>query len=429
MNRLITGVIVFAVMGILGGCGGGGSSGSVQPPPPPPPPPADTTPPTVTTTSPGDGAAGVNRLGNITATFDEALNAATVDETSFSVVDEQGQAVSGTVSLDAGTNTATFTPDDPLSLISSYTVTLSTAITDAAGNALASAEVWTFTAADGGWKVAEAIDVGGDFVEVPEIAVDANGNVIAVWLRLNAAGNLDVFANRFSATSAMWGTPQLLETGDGLALDVRLSMDPDGNAIAIWFQEDTVSFDIDIWANRYDTSNASWDAAPTAISDTTGVAINPSLAIGADGSAVVVWEDIDVMGDVHIHASRYSAGGNAWSPSVSLDDGAAPVFAPVVAMDGAGDAIVAWEQETMLGSAIFDVKVSRYSAAGNSWGGPATLDAGAGDAFAPMLDLNAAGDAVIAWEQEAVAGRRQVVSGLHRKSSTPKPKMLPGQAP
>ena len=405
MHRLISSLTTIVVMGVLGGCGGGGGGGNTPPPPPPPPPPpaGDTTAPIVTSTSPGAAAVDVNRLGDITATFDEALDAATVDDTSFTVVDGSGQSVSGSVSLDAGTNTATFSPDVPLSVISSYTVTLGTAITDTAANPLASDEVWTFVAADGGWKVAEAIDVGAPFVDWPEIAIDLDGNVVAVWLRDDGLGNLDVYASRFSAAAGTWSVPELLETGDGLALNVALAMDPSGNVIAIWNQDDVVSLETHTWANRYDASSNSWDGAATELSNAIGFAARPSIAIDANGSAIAVWDESDVMGDLHVIASRYSALTGVWSEAIGLDDGIGLAIDPAVVMDDAGNAIVVWEQESV-GFAVFDIKARHYSAASDSWGMRLAVESGDGDAFAPRIDINAGGDAVIAWEQEAVAG-------------------------
>ena len=159
MNRTTFGWMGIAILALLGGCGGGGGGGgtSPPPPPPPPPPPADTTAPMVSSTLPADLAVDADRLGNVTATFDEGLNAATIDGTNFTVVDADGAAVSGTVSFDAATNVATFMPDNAWNMIALYTATLSTAITDTAGNALANAVTWSFAIADGTMDTAAAV--------------------------------------------------------------------------------------------------------------------------------------------------------------------------------------------------------------------------------------------------------------------------------
>jgi len=102
---------------------------------------ADTTRPTVTSTVPADNAVDVAVNANITATFSEAMDSATVIAANFTVVG--GSAVAGAVTLSG--NTATFNPTSDLPLETEFTATISTAVTDSAGNALLTAKVWTFT--------------------------------------------------------------------------------------------------------------------------------------------------------------------------------------------------------------------------------------------------------------------------------------------
>jgi len=100
----------------------------------------DATAPSVSSTSPVADATNIVVGAVITATFSEAMDTSTITTGSFTL-----DSVSGSVSYDNGTNTATFTPDASLSYSTTYTATLSTAITDAAGNPLASAYSWSFT--------------------------------------------------------------------------------------------------------------------------------------------------------------------------------------------------------------------------------------------------------------------------------------------
>ena len=102
----------------------------------------DSTPPTVSSTSPVSGATGVAIDTAVTATFSEAMDASTITTDSFTLA---GSAVSGTVTYNSDTYTATFTPDANLDYDHQYTATLTTAITDVAGNPLAAAYSWSFT--------------------------------------------------------------------------------------------------------------------------------------------------------------------------------------------------------------------------------------------------------------------------------------------
>jgi len=107
-------------------------------------PPGDTVAPTVSATNPLNGSTGV---AVITATFSEAMNASTITTATFVVSGPGAVPVAGTVSYNASTYMATFTPSSPLTLASAYTATITTGVKDLAGNALASNHPWNFTTA------------------------------------------------------------------------------------------------------------------------------------------------------------------------------------------------------------------------------------------------------------------------------------------
>ena len=77
----------------------------------------------------------------ITATFSEAMDAATITTAEFTL--NGGGGVSGTVNY-TGT-TATFTPTADLAYSTIYTATITTGATDLAGNPIASTYTWTFS--------------------------------------------------------------------------------------------------------------------------------------------------------------------------------------------------------------------------------------------------------------------------------------------
>jgi len=103
----------------------------------------DTTPPAVASTSPGTNATGVSVSALITATFTEEVDAATVNGTNFTI-----DGVTGTVTYDAGTKTATFAPSN-LAGSTTYTATITSGVKDLAGNAMTADKTWTFTTGTG----------------------------------------------------------------------------------------------------------------------------------------------------------------------------------------------------------------------------------------------------------------------------------------
>jgi hypothetical protein len=107
---------------------------------------ADVTPPTVASTSPMDATTGSCLTKAVTATFSEAMDASTIATTSFQVT-AAGVAVAGTVSYDPAAMLATFVPTAAAGFAANtaFVVTITTAVTDLAGNPLAAAKVWGFT--------------------------------------------------------------------------------------------------------------------------------------------------------------------------------------------------------------------------------------------------------------------------------------------
>lgn len=103
----------------------------------------DITPPTVLSTVPGNGEIDVAVNAAVSATFSEDMNPATVNSTTFTIKDSLNNTVNGTVNY-TGT-TATFTPTSALTSSTVYTVTITTGVEDAAGNAIIQDYVWTFT--------------------------------------------------------------------------------------------------------------------------------------------------------------------------------------------------------------------------------------------------------------------------------------------
>jgi hypothetical protein len=105
----------------------------------------DTTPPAVTSTTPADGAVGALRGANVTATFDEAVTG--VDGTSMTIEKTStGAQYNASVSYDPTSKKAILNPDVTLPSNTEYTVRLSDAIVDAAGNRLP-ATSWSFNTA------------------------------------------------------------------------------------------------------------------------------------------------------------------------------------------------------------------------------------------------------------------------------------------
>jgi hypothetical protein len=108
---------------------------------------ADVSVPTVTLVNPADLATNVAINSAVHATFNKDMDQLTISTATFTL--QAGVTpVSGVVTYDVLSKTATFTPSANLAVNTTYTATVTTGAKDLAANALASDYVWSFTTAN-----------------------------------------------------------------------------------------------------------------------------------------------------------------------------------------------------------------------------------------------------------------------------------------
>jgi hypothetical protein len=361
----------------LAGCGGGGGSTT------------DTTAPTISSTNPAASATLVARNSAITATFDEDIFATTVDGTSFTL--DKLDAVSGAVTFDGVTNVASFMPSSELALLANYTATLSTAITDLSGNALATNYDWSFTTADGAWGEPALLELDNTgSTSSPQIAINGSGNANAVWVQSDSDAIDSIWGNSFNGTT--WGTAELLELEDGMASSPQVATDSSGNAVAVWSQRDENGH-FNILAASF--NGTSWGANAQVIDNAAGKASFPQIAVDRRGNAIAVWHQQAENSVTDIWANRFN--GTTWGTAELIEFIPGAAFNPQIAFDENQDAIVVWRQTA---GAFDNIYAIRFNALGGTWGQTEVIDREDGDASAPKIAFGVgSGDAIAVWQQ------------------------------
>ncbi|MEX1212992.1 MAG: ice-binding family protein [Balneolaceae bacterium] len=128
--------------------------------------------PTVTATNPESDTENIERNVAVTITFNEAMDASTINSTTFTL--KQGTtAVEGAVSYEG--TTATFTPTNPLSASVVYTAAISVGAKSSKSVALESKREWDFTTG-GSTESLDIVDLGtsGDYVILAKTAINNN---------------------------------------------------------------------------------------------------------------------------------------------------------------------------------------------------------------------------------------------------------------
>jgi len=146
----------------------------------------DTTAPLIVSTDPLSNAVAVSRNKTVSITFNEAMNAASINNTTF-VLKQGTTPIVGTVDYSGAI--ATFTSNTDLSANKTYTATITTGAKDLSGNALANATTWSFITG-GTSTVLATVNLGGasNYVILAKTAINNNPtSVITGHLGLSPA--------------------------------------------------------------------------------------------------------------------------------------------------------------------------------------------------------------------------------------------------
>lgn len=259
-----------------------------------------------------------------------------------------------------------------------------------------SSDMWSnrYTPADG-WGVPAPIETRDDSSAfAPAVAMDANGNAVAVWQQVFGTRH-DVFANRYTRTGG-WGVAQPIED-DLTSSDFgpRVALDHAGNAVAVWQRHQNYFFgdDRDIWWNHY-TVGMGWGTAERIDDNERRRSGNPGVAIDPNGWALACWNQLN-DDQFSIWCSWHSAAG--WgAPDLIEDDTGGNAYFPQPAFDLEGNALVVWERYD---DEIFDIWSNRYTRSGGWETARAIENDDRGSATRPQLRLHPEGNAIVVWGQ------------------------------
>jgi hypothetical protein len=166
----------------------------------------DTTAPSISLVSPTDEATGVVINPNVTVVFSESMDSTTINDTNFTLSSSSGQ-ITGTVTYDAVSKTATFTVSSNLTYATEYTASMAAGVKDVVGNQMGTASTWSFT-------TLSAPSVSGE-VTYPE-GSDASIAGVVVTLEGSSTQTTTTDANgaySFTVVSAESHTVSFYKTG------------------------------------------------------------------------------------------------------------------------------------------------------------------------------------------------------------------------
>jgi hypothetical protein len=196
----------------------------------------------------------------------------------------------------------------------------------------------TIAAAAVQWTSGETIPAAGSNSQQPHVAALPSGQAIAVWSRNN--GTNDVVEAAVRNASGAWGAAQTLSSPGQSAFEPRIATDPNGNAVAVWTRSDGANLRIE---SAYRPAGGSFGSVQI-ISPAGAGASQPRVSMDAQGNAVAIWarQDPSVAKERIQVATRPAGTGSSFGTAETLSTSSKNAFQPVVAAEPNGNAVAAW---------------------------------------------------------------------------------------
>ena len=238
---------------------------------------------------------------------------------------------------------------------------------------------------------------------------DGAGGAIVIWFDYRSGMGADIYAQHVLATGVVdpaWtanGTPLCIADGDQQSL--AAISDGAGGAIVTW-QDNRGGSNSDIYAQRVLASGAiapGWTANGTLLCDAANDQLNPTLATDGANGAIVTWADDRNAGDNDIYAQHVLASGSVdanWTANGTLLCNANNVQSyPTIVSDGAGGAIVTWQDPRIDAADVYAQRVLASGIVDGTWtpNGTIVCDAMNSQGLPQIVSDGAAG-AIITWQ-------------------------------
>ncbi len=263
-------------------------------------------------------------------------------------------------------------------------------------------------AVDPAWPVdGRALCTAANTQQYPTIVSDGAGGAIVTWQDLRSGTTLDIYAQHVMVTGAVdpaWPADgRALRTAANHQQYPTLVSDGAGGAIATWYDL-RGGATYDIYAQRVLASGAvdpAWPADGRALCTAANSQQDPVIVSDGAGGAIVAWDD-NRGASTDIYAQHVLSAGTvdpAWpADGRALCTAANGQTIPRIMADGAGGAIVTWYDSRGASRDIYAQHVLASGAVDGAW--PAdgrALCTAANDQFNPFPVSDGSGGAIVTW--------------------------------
>ncbi|HSM55610.1 MAG TPA: hypothetical protein VK879_05580, partial [Candidatus Sulfomarinibacteraceae bacterium] len=206
---------------------------------------------------------------------------------------------------------------------------------------------------------------------------------------------LITIATTFAADT---GEIEVTEGVDGVpyrSRSVAVATDASGNAVVAWPQHDDILPNPQkLYIRRYDSSGMPVQLIQVVEKSSSQLQGLPDIAMNDSGAFVVAWTEHFTDDDgFSVHAALYDSTGNLVRAPFQVNTSeAGDQWSPSVAIDDAGNFLVAWDQkDSAFTSVEEEVYAQRYDSTGQPVGGEVLVNTDT-SGYQHQIDVSMAGD-------------------------------------
>ena len=241
----------------------------------------------------------------------------------------------------------------------------------------------------------------------PQVAVRPSGEFVVVWTTTyqpDSCCGYDVFGQRYDAAGVAQGAEFPVNQGANLGNqhEPAIAGAPSGNFVVAWQSSQEGIGNNGIYARRFDATGTPLGNEFHVNTTTAFHQTRPDVAVDADGDFVVVWVDeiLDGSGD-GVYAQRFSSAGATQGGQFRVNTTTNNrQNRPSIAMDAAGNFVVAFENQLTGGDASgTGISAQRFNAAGVAQGGEFRVNTfTTGNQSVPSVAMEPGGAFFITWQ-------------------------------
>lgn len=231
------------------------------------------------------------------------------------------------------------------------------------------------------------VSPAGDGSRELKLTIDEQSNSIAIWQRSDGTNLRIQTAFRPQGPTSSFGPPQSISAAGQDAARPQIALDEQGNGIAIWERSDGANNRVQA---AFRPAGAQFFPAQTL---SAGFAASSQLSVNAQGEALAAW--VRTVGPTSVVQAAFRPAGGSFGPALDIFGAAFSSSGLQVAFDEPGNALAMWTNRGFGGNSNRSVQAAFRPAGGNFSTAQKVSDAVS--AALAHFDLDAQGTAIALW--------------------------------